>query len=744
MAVKNLVSDYGAVGDAQKTTTNVTVVSGSPTLTVGSSIFAPGDVGKAITIWNALFVVGGLASFQTTIAGYTSATQVTMGNNSTANITASSSFISWGTDNTLAFTGPSGFRAWAQTQTNPADPPVLEIPDGVFGYKSSSAAGGGLHHNVINDMTIRGTSGNPANCKLMQFAPNEMRFGNDVPTVANRGLQNAGGNSARLQTAAAGASTVTLVDPAGTDSGGATYGSRIVVGRACLIASYDHQGLYESFFGYPPNSFFTEWNKITAYDTGTGVVTLETPLVQAHKSTYPRWGLLSTTSGADQGGPATIWVAPDGYNQRITIENLTFDCEQNQSSVLTRHVTLNNCLMEGPGVYPTQCDTFTATDCVFEDTLEVDKLVNIVTWNNCTHTKIQQQSASPNKMYYNGGSIRFMETGRYVEATGVDFTGPATLHVGASAYGRTDRVIINNCTNIAVIERGGSDTTDLRIANSPVNASAWYTFVGGVMRFAKADSDGSSGTGHGGQQNASRLFAPGAWVSFDNGGDRYLDQVVDVYEDGTYCYIQWANTTDWPFTPVVKLKTHPCPDFTMRNCTGTAGNLEDFNNAPDRAPMYSYSRRTRTAGASGTTAEGGGSFPFVFGALQYIKETVTVPYVAVGSLTHRFSQFTNWPVLKSDYSSLNIGGTTVNMKTAGVRTIAPNSAGTGAVSGDSLDDLSTSGTLWMYRAQNNGSVFSANVTNGETPTVITEISTDQGIPSPVQTAVMPLRFRLRA
>jgi hypothetical protein len=84
------------------------------------------------------------------------------------------------------------------------------------------------------------------------------------------------------------------------------------------------------------------------------------------------------------------------------------------------------------------------------------------------------------------------------------------------------------------------------------------------------------------------------------------------------------------------------------------------------------------------------------------------------------------------------------MKTAGVRTIAPNSAGTGAVSGDSLDDLSTSGTLWMYRAQNNGSVFSANVTNGETPTVITEISTDQGIPSPVQTAVMPLRFRLRA
>lgn len=743
MAIKNLVSDYAAVGDAQRATPNATVSSGSNSFSINADLLVGGDVGKAITIWHSTF--GSLAGIETTItavSAFAAGAQVfTTAANAPAALSNAAIEMAWGTDNTAAFTGASGFRAWAQTQTNPADPPVLEIPDGVFGYKSSSAAGGGLHHNVINDMTIRGTSGNPAACKLMQFARNEMRFGNDVPTVANRGLQNSGGNSARLQTASAGATTVTLSDPTGLDSGSNTYGSRIVVGRACLIASYDHQGLYESFFGYPPNSFFTEWNKITAYDSGTGVVTLETPLVQAHKSTYPRWGPLSTLSGCDQGGPATIWVAPDGYNQRITIENLTVDCTKNQGSALTRYVTLNNCVMNGPGLYPTQCDTFDATDCVYPSTLEVDKMVNQVTWNNCTLAKIQQQSASPNRMFYNGGSINFMETGRYVVATGVNFTNSATLHVGTSSYGRTDYLNISNCTNIAVIERGGSDTTDLRIANSPANASDWYTFTGGVMRFAKADSDGSSGTGHAGQQNASRLFAPGAWVSFD---DKYLDQVTDVYEDGTYCYIQWRNTTDWPFTPVVKLKTHPCPDFTMTNCTGTAGNLEDFNNSPARSPMYSYSRRTRVAGASGTSAEGSGSFPFVMGRLQYIKETVTTPLVAAGTLTHRFSQFTNWPVLKSDFSSINIGGTTINMRTTGARTISPNSAGTGGVSGDTLDDLSTSGPLWMYRAQNNGSVFSANISNGETPTVITEISTDQGIPPAIPTAVAPLRLRLKA
>jgi hypothetical protein len=741
MAVKNLASDYGAVGDAQRATPNATVSSGANSWSINADLLVGGDVTKAITIWHSTF--GSLAGIETTItsvSAFSAGAQVfTTAANAPAALSNAAIVMAWGTDNTAAFTGASGFRAWAQTQTDPMDPPILEIPDGVFGYKSSTAAGGGLHHNVLNDMTVRGISGDPAACKLMQFARNEMRFGNDVAIVANRGLQNSGGNSARLQTAAAGASTITLADPAGTDGGGATYGSRIVVGRACLIAAYDLQGLNGSFFGYPPNSFFFEWNKITAYDSGTGVVTLETPLTQDYKSTYPSWGLLSTTSGSDQGGPATIWVAPDGYNHTLTFENMTIDSTQNQCASHIRHVVANNLVMNGPGWYPTQCDTFTLTDCVYPSVLEVDKMTNQVTWNNCTLNQLQQQSASPNRMILNGGSIRYLETGKYTEANNVAFTTTATVHVGVSSYGRTDRVILSNCTGIAVIDRSGADTSDLRIANVACNASDWYTFAGGVMRFLKTDNDGASGTGHGGQQNTARLFTPGAWVFFD---DKYLDQVVDTYEDGTYCYIQWRNTTDWPFTPVSRLKSHPCPDLTVRNCTGTASNLEDFNNAPARAPMFSYSKRTRVAGASGTTAEAIGAFPIVFGSLQYIKETVTAPYT--GSLTHRFSQFTNWPVQKSDYSSVNIGATTINMNIAGERTIAPNSAGTGAVSGDTLDNLSTSGPLWMYTRQNNGSVFSANVTNGETPTVITEISTDQGIPPVTPIAVVPLRFRLRA
>jgi hypothetical protein len=259
------------------------------------------------------------------------------------------------------------------------------------------------------------------------------------------------------------------------------------------------------------------------------------------------------------------------------------------------------------------------------------------------------------------------------------------------------------------------------------------------MRFLKTDNDGSSGNGHSGQQNTARLFTPGAWVFFD---DKYLDQVVDTYEDGTYCYIQWRNTTDWPFTPVLKLKAHPCPDFTINNCTGTAVNLESFNAAPNRAPMFSYAKNTYIGGPSGATAVGIPSFPFLLGTLQSIKMNVTAAYT--GTLTHRFSQFNNWPIQKSDYSTINIGASVINMHLTGLRTVLPNSAGTGAQSGDTLDSLSSSGALWMYRAQNNGAVFSANVVNGETPTIVVEFTTDQGIPPAIPVAVAPLRLRLYA
>lgn len=744
MPVVNLVSDFGGVGDGQRQTVNVTVSNGSPTLTVGTAIFNPATiVGKRVSVWNGSSFTTGVVLASPT----PTSTVVTLNGNFNFSVTASSSDVLWGTDNSAAFTGASGsWRAYARTQTDPGDPPILEIPDGYYAASFSAQVGGGINVAVLNSLTMRSVSGNAAACTVATFNNGEIRFGGDPAISPTKGLYNSGGNSVRVQSASAGASTITLSNPSGTDDGGATYGSRVVVGRACLLTCFDVQGLNEQDYGYPPNSYFYEWNTIAGYDSGTGVVTLQTPLTQEYKSTYPRWGPLDTSfavgnfGGSDQGGPFTMWVCPSSYDNTVTLENFTIDSPHNQTSAHIRNLVLNGVVNTGFGLYPTQNDTFTATDTTYVSNLEVDKMVGTVTWNNCTLTKIQQQSASPNRMIINGGTIKILETTKYTEANNVSFIDSAQITFGVTVHGRTNRVVLNGCTGIATIARGGASTIDLFGSTGPGSqgaASDLYSFVGGVMRFAKAINDGAGGIpGNVGQQNLTRCLVPGTYVLFD---DKYMDRVTDVYEDGTYCYIQFASTTDWPFTPVSRLKVHPCPDFTMINCTGTAVELSDWNRAPPRIPLYSYLNRDYVADASGTTAK---ATPVLLGRMSSLTYTVSTAYT--GSLTFKISQFNNWTLRKTDYSTYSMRND-INMNLTGVRVVRDATTSTGAQSGDTLPDLTSTGALWS----NSGSVavlpvFSANVTNGETPTINVVMVFDQGIPSPTPTAVVPLRLRLRA
>jgi hypothetical protein len=718
MPTKNFVSDFGGVGDGQRSTLIATITSGTGALSVVSGSFVTGDVGKAIAIWS------GNNYYFGAISARSSANAITITPNITFSLASASSDILWGTDNTNAFTGVSGsWRAYAQTQTNPVDIPILQIPDGSYAFRSDTFAGGAMHYNVLNSVKVSGLSGTAANCKLMQFNNSEMRFGTDPAIVANAGLNNAGGNSARLQTAASGATSVLLVDPT-------AYGARIVVGRVCLIAAYDMQGLYESFFGYPPNSFFFEWNVITAYNSGTGQVTLQNPLTQAYKSTYPRWGTENTIFGSDQGGPATIWVAPDGYNNTVTLENMTIDSPHNQCATHMRNQTLNNLIMSGPGLYPTQNDIVEINNCVYPQSLEIDKMVNQVTWNNSTINILQQQSASPNRMILNGGTINQLETAKYTEANNVAFGGSGIIICGVSAYGRTDRIVLNGCTDITAFQRGGASTSDLGGSSGPgsvQNASDYYVFVSGVLKFLKSSNDSAGGQG---QQNITRLFVPGTWITFD---DKYIDRISDVYEDGTYCYVQFANTTNWPFTPVARLFAHSCPDFTMRNCTGTAPELEDWNQATARIPLYSYSKRAYTADGTGTTVK---ARPSVIGRLVTVKLNVTTP----ASVTFHESQFDNWPMLKADYSTYTFPPT-IACVNGGLRTINGISTASGAQGSDSIPDLTSVGQVWSPGASFSGPIFSA---NGSNAVITVEFTMDQGIPPAVPVAVAPLRLRLRA
>ena len=93
------VRAYGAVGDGQAATDGA-ITSGQNILTCGTSRpFAPGDVGKAVMVKDAL--TSGATTLVTTITGYTSPSTVTLGANATTTI-SSGGMVMWATDDTVA------------------------------------------------------------------------------------------------------------------------------------------------------------------------------------------------------------------------------------------------------------------------------------------------------------------------------------------------------------------------------------------------------------------------------------------------------------------------------------------------------------------------------------------------------------------------------------------------------------------------------------------------------------------
>lgn len=703
----------GGVGDGQRVSVMGSITSGaSPVFTPVTDIFAAngGDpTGKTIYLVTTGWTYP-TSLTAVTIASYNSGTgAVTLsGTNATAKTSVTMDVL-WGTNNTSTLLA---FQTWAQAQVGQV---ILTIPAGRF---CTNTNGFVRPNEGIPDLKWVGAGAGAT--IISQLVASEMRLGADL-VVKQKGMEDAAGNSLKIQTVSAGAATATLVDSA-------TYGARASagVGRYCLVAGYDMQSTGSGLFGYPPNQYYYEYNKIIGYSGG--VITFQNSLTQAYKSTWPQWSI-GGSSACDQGGCATIWICDSGFDATVELNDMTIDNPYHQNSIHCRDVILRRVTHIGPGTYPTQCNNFTADTSVWTETLEIDKLVNNVAFANCALAILQSQSASPNVLAVTGGTLEQVSgTPKRFTFSGVSFTSTAKLQVGTSAYGFTSYGSVDTCTGIASFPRGVASSNDVG------TASAFYSFNAGVMRFLKSTNDGSSG-----KQNPTRLLVPGAWVTFD---DKYIDQVTDVYEDGTYCYIQWRNTTDWPFTPVSVLRGHPCPDFTMRNCTGTASELEDWNQAPARIPLMSYIKRSYLATASASSSPF--PVPFVIGKPTSIKLTPTSLYTGT-SLGFLLTRFSNMSYLKqSDYSTVSNFATTINMKVAGERVLANATAGTGAQSGDTLYDFTSAGNVWFFGNVNSGPIFSANVVNGETPTITVEWIMDQGIPSPVPAAVVPLRLRLRA
>lgn len=686
----NIVNDYGAVADGQWALATVTLSLSTPnTLSSTTAIWIPArDAASFISVPKAGSGGGKLNTKITAVAA--DGKSVTLADPGVTAVTASPSLVTWGvTDNRGAFD--------TFTAANPGATVTLVIPAGTY-YVSY----GNPMFDGIANLTVNGTGAILA-CGIFQFgSQNQFQDHN---------------HSARTQSVKAGSSSITLKTLADT--------SLFTVGRYALMT-----GLSMQSGGFPSNQFFFEYVLITAIDAGTGIVTFSAPLKSYYLSTWPTFP--SGLGEVDLGGPATLYALPASWNCQFVYNGLTI-AQDAQYGSAGRSISWNNCTFIGvvtetvSGPFPTVCQSFTMTNCTATNcTMEMDKLIETVTFDNTTIGCIANQSSSVNNTIVKNGSVVGLFLGTNKKMT-VDGSTVNQFVPGPLFFGRSDELIfrnavINQLDMGGLLDKGGSGDPGL---NNVVGAS----MNGGVITMPKSYGIPPWGV-------------PDTWCfwSDPNGWCGNMFRVNAVWDDAVNIYIQTSTSGSWPTPPNnatnIWIRVHPTIKFTCTGSSGTDTQIAGLNQHPPGNPLFSFQQHTYTSGSAKAASQPTYN---VLGNLDTLTVDVTHAY-ASGALT--FTPGHSWPIINSK----NNPGVTifydavVNAAIQAKRTIrlsgvtGSQSLDTGLAVPDSVKTIFTGPCAGV------GAQFSSDV-SGTDPLVSVTV-TFQAISIPQ--SVTPLQLRLHA
>lgn len=192
---------------------------------------------------------------------------------------------------------------------------------------------------------------------------------------------------------------------------------------------------------------------------------------------------------------------------------------------------------------------------------------------------------------------------------------------------------------------------------------------------------------------------------------------------GVYLLDKNANIGSTTFTASVPMTyvPHPCPRLTVINCTGGRF-VTDQAGAPSDIPMFSYFKRA-FAGFPISPASRSESYVNVAGNLVSWEINVLKPYTgAEGTYTSVITMF-GWKNVSGNFYPTFVQQT-VNLKTAGIRTVTAGNT-SGGVAGDTLVAVPfwlTGGHLVV-----NGPVADGGDTLAKMPKIVMTCQTNQGI-----------------
>jgi len=695
----NIVTDGGAAcnGDTVTATRSMTIAKGARVLSVSADTFTSGDVGKAIVIPGAGPGGGRLTAY---IRSFTDAQHVGLSRHAETALSSVSAAIAYGTDDAPSF---MKFNAWARANQGSSQV-VLTIPNGAkcwFGTPIWSSVNlANAWTAGINNLIVEG-----AGAKISSVGGAGFWLGGRG--VCQAGLASKSGCSARIQTALAGDTQITLT-PTSLSAG---YIRRFAVGKWLMLGGLDTQGRWNSPYGYPPNQTFFEWRQIAAVDTLNGVITLDRPLGNTYLSTWPNYNQ-GNDYEADNGGPATIWAIHDTWNTTVEYRGLTID-QEGQTYSPGRRVTYRGVTFGGGhGGIPTQNETWSAVDTSFANVnLEVDKLIGTMTMDGVTIKQIVFQSSSTDLFVMKNSTVtnRLDGGGKRTEITDSKLNnfGP-----GIWAYGSTSGATICTRCNITTFN------FDFGLYHN--ERPFPYSMSGGVISFPNTAASGS-GPAH-------RWAVPGTNVFWSAPGYMTIGlfQVQELTQDATNTYIRTNETSGFPtLTSPIAYRTHSATQFTCDACTGdpalVATNIQ--SGATPLAPLATYSRRSYAPTAPSKNL---GSL-IVKGRLVSLTINVTQAYTGPGpAILNPTDEFKNFTIKQSDWTVYD-WWPTINLKVAGERVITPSGVTCNGVPGGCSGDLNMNVPEAVWIQNGMGPSLPSPLSGGVAPTFTITARTDQGV-----------------
>jgi hypothetical protein len=517
-------------------------------------------------------------------------------------------------------------------------------------------------------------------------------------------------------------------------SGGTGGGDRtplVPVGSKVMMSGWVNQAYWATPYGFPSNQHWFEYKTVMSTNSSTHQVCFDTPLANTYKSTWPQFNTGSQFE-IDAAGPATLYALDSSWELTHVYKDLTLDNPNFQTTANGRNVTYSNVKMTGGNcAIPSQNETHTwinvdASTC----NIESDKLVQ--TWNvsNTTVHQAHVQSSSmdlisldtvtADKWY--GTPKKFVASNFTVKCNGCTSSDFA-FGVGTLAYGATDEVSCTNCTVSNGVFAYGTPLHPVNNVNYP------WSMSGGVITIPNPYNAGSL-------ELQTRGLVPGHNVLWQGKLVGRVFQVTDVTQDLDNVYVQTSEAGGFPtgeWTPNnLSVFPHPAPKLTTVNITGSNSAIA-FNGCPAQSPMYSCQNFTYTGGASGTTP---GFTPTLWGAFNTLTFTNNAPYTNTGVLTWQISRFDNWPVLKTDLTTVNYGASPngqaiVNTKVPSA--CSPLSACTRTLTASGTRNTQTGDTITVPPSGAlfggpafSGPIFSAN-TPSDSPQVTISLTTTQNV-----------------